>query len=78
MDQPPAEYVGTADVAETFGVSVKTVVMWIKAGKLRAIQPSGENGKYRIPASEVTRLQGQPASPDAPAAPWIDGAKASA
>ncbi len=56
MDSEPAQYVGTADVAQTFGVSVKTVVMWINQGKIKAIQPSGENGKYRIPASEVTRL----------------------
>lgn len=56
MDQPT--YVSTADVARAFGVSHKTVVAWIKAGKLAAIQPSGENGAYRIPAAEVARLHG--------------------
>lgn len=58
MDSETTQYVGTADVAREFGVSVKTVVLWITSGKLRAIQPAGENGRYRIPASELDRLRG--------------------
>lgn len=60
MDSDPTQYVGTADVARAFGVSVKTVVMWINTGRLTAIQPAGENGRYRIPSTEIARLKGQP------------------
>lgn len=58
MDSEPTRYVGTQEVARAFGVSVKTVVMWINNGKLKAIQPAGENGRYRIPASEISRIRG--------------------
>lgn len=55
---PDADYVGTTDVADHFGVSVKTVISWIKGGKLQAVQPAGENGVYRIPRAEFDRLRG--------------------
>ncbi len=74
MDSTPAQYGDTRHVAETFGVSVKTVVMWIGAGKLRAIQPSGENGKYRIPATEIARLKGEPIAEAGYAQPTALGA----
>lgn len=55
MSQPPS-FVTTRDVAEALGVSVETVIGWIRDGKLDARQPAGPSGHYRIPAGEIDRL----------------------
>lgn len=64
MDQPtpPANYVDIGDVAAEFGISERSVWLWIKQGKVRSVQPGGPGGKHRIPTSELERLRsGEPA-----------------
>jgi excisionase family DNA binding protein len=58
MDQGATQYLEVSDLAEHFQVSRKTVIGWIRSGKLRAIQPGGRHGAYRIPATELERLKG--------------------
>lgn len=47
----------TADVAELFCVSQRTVRRWIKAGELEARRTPSGRGVWRIPVSEVERFQ---------------------
>lgn len=47
-----------AEVADEFGMSVSTVHVMIKDGRLQAYRPSGSpRGMYRVPQAEVVRLQ---------------------
>jgi len=55
MNKPP-QFVTTRDVAEALGVSVETVIVWAREGKIQASQPAGPTGHYRIPFSEIERL----------------------
>lgn len=43
-------------VAELLGVSRATIINWIKDGKIRACQPSGEKGIWLVEESEVEKL----------------------
>jgi excisionase family DNA binding protein len=58
------------DIAERFGVSVHTVLRWIRAGELMAVNvgraPNGRKPRWRIPpealaAFEALRTPGAPA-----------------
>lgn len=44
-------------VARRYGVVPRTVVRWIEAGLLRAIQPPGTGSRYRIPASALDEFE---------------------
>lgn len=57
VDQVVTRYLEVADIAAHFQVSRKTVVDWIRSGKVRAIQPGGKYGAYRIPVEEFERLK---------------------
>ena len=46
-----------AEVAVIFSVTAQAVRDWIRKGQLIAIQPSGENGVYRIPAPAVDAMR---------------------
>jgi excisionase family DNA binding protein len=49
------------DVAKALAVDEETIRRWVRAGKVKAIQPGGQRGTYRIPESELRRLlTGQP------------------
>lgn len=48
----PAQHVRTRDVAKRYGVTVETVVRWIKSGKLHAIR-FGDCGPWLIPLSAL-------------------------
>lgn len=58
MDQESTRYLSVGEFARTFDMSAKTVSMWIRQGKVAAVQPGGPGGKYRIPATEVDRIRG--------------------
>lgn len=45
----------TGDVAKMFGVTNKTILSWIKGGKLSAFKTPG--GHYRINDSEIEKLK---------------------
>jgi excisionase family DNA binding protein len=38
-------------------VGSATVRRWVKSGRLHAVQPAGERGLVRIPATELERLE---------------------
>lgn len=65
MDETNSEYVDTQDVADAFGVSHRTVWLWVRSGKVRAFQPGGRKGRYRIPVGEIDRLKAASAVPPA-------------
>ncbi len=47
-------------VANRLGLTSQTIRLWIKQGRLRAVQPGGERGaRWLIPQSEVDRLLGE-------------------
>lgn len=50
---PPAEaaFLTTREVATHFGVDPKTVIRWVKTGRLRGYRTPG--GRLRIPAEDV-------------------------
>lgn len=50
-----------AQAAERAGVSIDTVRDAIKAGRLKAFQPNGKHGRYRIPPEAVDRWVNTPA-----------------
>jgi len=50
-------YWSTSETADFLGFSRKTVEMWCRLGKVRATRPAGPDGAYRIPGSEILRLQ---------------------
>jgi excisionase family DNA binding protein len=43
------------EVASRVGVSLSTVQHWVRVGRLRAVR-IGDQGRYRIPESELRRL----------------------
>jgi excisionase family DNA binding protein len=45
----------TRDVCEMLSISYKTLLLWIRQGKIRAVRI---NGYYRIPESEIKKLIG--------------------
>ena len=45
----------TGEVAEMFGVTIKTVLSWIKQDKVSAFRTPG--GHYRINESEIEKLK---------------------
>ena len=57
MDQTSTQYLEVSDFATAFQVSRKTVITWIRKGKVRAVQPGGHGGAYRIPVAEFDRLK---------------------
>lgn len=48
-----AEFESVAAYARRMGVSEWTVREWIKKGRVRAEQPAGRNGSYRIPVERL-------------------------
>lgn len=46
------------EVANDLGFNSSTVRRWIAAGKIKAIQPGGLNGAYRIRRAELDRVWG--------------------
>jgi excisionase family DNA binding protein len=48
------ELLTSAEVAERFGVDRRTVVLWAKRGRLRALRTPG--GQHRFRAEEVEKL----------------------
>jgi excisionase family DNA binding protein len=46
---PESKYMSPKEAAEHFGVHVNTILNWIKAGKIQAIQPAGRYGRLMIP-----------------------------
>lgn len=62
------EYVSVQDVAEAFEVSTRAVWLWVRSGRIQAIQPGGRRGKYRIPAGEIDRLKAASATESPPEA----------
>ena len=51
------KYISTKQFAEQAGVHIATVRLWIKSGKLKAVQPF-QRSTWRIPASELKRFHG--------------------
>jgi excisionase family DNA binding protein len=70
MEQTTGGYVSVQQVADEFGVSTRAVWLWVRSGRVRAIQPGGRQGKYRIPVEEIARLKAEAAAapPEAPTA----------
>jgi predicted site-specific integrase-resolvase len=58
-DGPPLT---PAEVAELFGVDVKTVARWNKAGKLKCIWPPGVARRYERPVIIAALSGGKPAT----------------
>lgn len=50
------DYLTIKQAAEYLQVTARTVFRYIEAGKLKASQPMGSNGSWRISASSVERL----------------------
>lgn len=48
-----AEFESVAAYSRRMGVSEWTVREWIKKGRVRAEQPAGRNGSYRIPVERL-------------------------
>jgi excisionase family DNA binding protein len=51
---PPDDLLTSAEVAERFGVDRRTVVLWAKRGRLRALRTPG--GQHRFRAAEIEDL----------------------
>lgn len=47
--RPDAKYMSPKQAAAHFGVSVNTIMNWIKKGRLEALQPAGPYGRLLIP-----------------------------
>ena len=54
---PGQDLLRVSQVAPCFGVSKRTVLAWLKAGKLRGGQTPG--GHWRVPAATVRELRAQ-------------------
>lgn len=68
-------HITTNQAAEIAGVSRWTVVRWIKAGRLKAVKPSGR-GQWRVNMADMDAfMRGRV---DAVAANWDGGADADA
>jgi excisionase family DNA binding protein len=50
----PDDLLTSAEVAERFGVDRRTVVLWAKRGRLRALRTPG--GQHRFRAGEIEDL----------------------
>lgn len=50
----PDDLLTSAEVAERFGVDRRTVVLWAKRGRLRALRTPG--GQHRFRAAEIEDL----------------------
>jgi len=50
------KYYSIPEVADILEFTNQSIINMIKAGKVKAIQPAGKNGRYRVPANEVERL----------------------
>ena len=46
-------YLTTAEAAEALQVSQRCIVAWCESGKIKAIQPGGKKGAWRIHPSVV-------------------------
>lgn len=61
------EYLSIDEVARRLGVNHQTVRRWIAKDRLKAMQPAGRNGKWRIKLSDLpepgARPERAPASP---------------
>lgn len=57
-DDPP-RFLTVTETAKALGVAAPTVRRWARDGFLRAVQPAGEQGVLRIPATELQRLAGE-------------------
>jgi excisionase family DNA binding protein len=50
-------FLSVAEAALRLGVNAATLRKWIHDGHIKAVQPGGELGSLRIPASELERLE---------------------
>jgi predicted site-specific integrase-resolvase len=57
------EVVGTAKAALWLGMSEETVRRLCRAGRIKADQPSGYQGKWLISTSELERKRSKPKTP---------------
>lgn len=49
-DPPPdSKYMSPKQAAAHFGISVTTVLRWVKDGHIEALQPAGRYGRLLIP-----------------------------
>lgn len=53
---PLKDYNSVSETAAYLGFSTKTVMNWIKAGKLKAIQPFGKRGTHKITRQAIEEL----------------------
>lgn len=60
------EHLSIRQAAERLGVAYRTVYRWIRTGKLEAVQPNGEHGSWRVPASALAARKNDPPDPAAP------------
>lgn len=51
----PRRFISASTFGEAFGVTAKTVIRWIQAGRCACELTPG--GHYRIPVSEIARLK---------------------
>ena len=59
-DSPPVErWLSVSETAVRLGVAAPTVRRWIHSGRIRGVQPGGEQGVFRVPVTELDRLAGE-------------------
>jgi transposase len=49
-------YVSVKTAAAHFGMSERTVTLWCRRGKLKAIQPAGYGGAWLVDIAHITEL----------------------
>jgi excisionase family DNA binding protein len=55
--EEPHRFLSVSEAALQLQVGSATVRRWVKSGRLHAVQPAGERGLVRIPATELERLE---------------------
>jgi len=55
--EEPHRFPSVSEAALQLQVGSATVRRWVKTGRLHAVQPAGEQGLIRIPATELKRLE---------------------
>jgi molybdopterin-binding protein len=56
----PRDYYSIGDAAKTLGISVDTLRRWDRQGRIKTERDAGN--RRIVPASEIDRLRGEPAS----------------
>lgn len=66
---PPGKaWLNTNEVAELLGYHPATVRRWIGDGRIKAKQPGGKRGDFRVHRSEVDRILNEGGAPEGGAA----------